>query len=465
MPSSVRYPGRLCSFKKQVFVMNHFDESPSTAGNTAPRILVDAFNLALPHGSGIKTYGITLLEAYHRLGFPVDILTAEPGVSGKSPLLDEVILFERRRDKYRGLMSHRWLQPLRDIWRLVSWPPVVEIAPRVTVPHPSDFLSRKKGELFQKLVNVPDIFHAANRLFSLVERPVRLRVPVSPDIWHRTTLLPIMVPGVKTITTIHDLIPLRLPFATLDNKKMFHKLVQWSVRHSDAIFTVSEHTKKDLVELYQVPENKVFVTYQACRFHRREENLNPEDDAAFLKSRRLEKDRFVLFLGNVEPKKNIKTLIRAMALLDPAYKLAIVGRKAWLWKDQLRELDGYLGKYRYEFLDYLPNDELSIMLRNATCLIFPSLYEGFGLPVLEAMNHGCPVICSNVSSLPEVGGDAVEYVDPYRHEDIRLALERVIYSPERRETMRALGYKQARRFSPENYDRRLQAAYEKILAG
>jgi len=197
-----------------------------------------------------------------------------------------------------------------------------------------------------------------------------------------------------------------------------------------------------------VPEDKIHVTYQTCRFQNQQSlPQNSTDDEVFLKAKRLTKDKYVLFLGNIEPKKNIKALIRAMAYIDPSYKLAIVGRKAWLWENQLKDLDGYLGRYRYEFLDYLPNAELSILLRNATCLVFPSIYEGFGLPVLEAMNHCCPVICSRV-----------------RHEDIRDALEALIRSPDKRDAMRAAGHKQARLFSPENYDRRLQAAYDAVLS-
>ncbi len=443
--------------------------SPNSSGDVSRRILVDAFNLALQKGSGIKTYGMTLLEAYHRLGYSVDVLTANPYVSGKSPLLDEVKLFEQYH-KSTGWLNRPLLRAVRDNIRigvrLLKKPPAVTVTPHVTVPNPGDFLSRKKGVLYESLVNVPDVFHSANRLFALTGQAVRLKLPTPPDIWHRTTLLPVHVAGAKNITTIHDLIPLRVPFATLDDKKVFHHLVQWNIRHSDAILTVSEHTKKDLMALYQVPEDKIHVTYQTCRFNGNLDRMSAEeDDQIFLQAKRLQKDRYVLFLGNIEPKKNIKALIRAMAFIDSGYKLAIVGRKAWLWQDQLKELDAYLGKYRYEFLDYLPQEELSILLRNATCLVFPSIYEGFGLPVLEAMNHGCPVICSSVSSLPEVGGNAVEYVDPYQPQEIRQALESLIRSPEKRATLRALGYKQAQLFSPENYDRRLQAAYEKILSG
>jgi len=445
--------------------MNQTGPASGSARDPSPRILVDTYNLALRNGSGIKTYGITLLEAYRRLGYAVDVLTANADVTGRSPLLDDVLLFEQREQRKKTWLDIPGVRAFRQALNLIRKPPVAKITPRVTVANPGDFLSQSKGTLYQKVANVPDIFHAANRLFAVTGQPVRLKLPSPMDVWHRTTLLPVHVEGVKSITTIHDLIPLRVPFATLDDKKMFHRLVRWNVNHSDAIFAVSEHTKKDLVELYQVPEDKIHVTYQTCRFHNQQSvPQNSTDDEVFLKAKRLTKDKYVLFLGNIEPKKNIKALIRAMAYIDPSYKLAIVGRKAWLWENQLKDLDGYLGRYRYEFLDYLPNAELSILLRNATCLVFPSIYEGFGLPVLEAMNHGCPVICSRVSSLPEVGGEAVEYVDPYRHEDIRDALEALIRSPDKRDAMRAAGHKQARLFSPENYDRRLQAAYDAVLS-
>jgi len=162
--------------------MNQTGPASGSARDPSPRILVDTYNLALRNGSGIKTYGITLLEAYRRLGYAVDVLTANADVTGRSPLLDD---------------------------------PVAKITPRVTVANPGDFLSQSKGTLYQKVANVPDIFHAANRLFAVTGQPVRLKLPSPMDVWHRTTLLPVHVEGIKSITTI---------FATLDDKKMFHRL-------------------------------------------------------------------------------------------------------------------------------------------------------------------------------------------------------------------------------------------------
>ena len=157
------------------------------------------------------------------------------------------------------------------------------------------------------------------------------------------------------------------------------------------------------MEIYGVPEEKIKVTYQS--FKGADIEVNQNDAAVYLKSKKLITQKYILFVGNIEPKKNIKQLIRAFAYIKKGYKLAIVGHKAWMSDSQLVGLKSYLSKKDYVMLDYVTEEELAVLYSNAFCMVFPSLYEGFGLPVLEAMQNNCPVICSNVSSLPEVAGD------------------------------------------------------------
>ena len=114
-------------------------------------------------------------------------------------------------------------------------------------------------------------------------------------------------------------------------------------------------------------------------------------------------------------------------------------------------------------MDFIDDDELAVLYRNASCLVFPSLYEGFGLPVLEAMQYNCPVICSGTTSLPEVAGDAALYIDPYDYKDIRNKISAVLKDPELRKSMIEKGKKRVEFFSPENYARRLENAYSKVL--
>ena len=432
-------------------------------------ILVDGFNLGLLKGSGIKTYGVTLLQAYQNMGCNVGIMTDNKSVDGKLKILDEVQYFDQQFQKPASFFDRKLIRHARDLTRIWLKPKGHEIVPAVTSPDPQNYLSQVAGRDYQYLINIKDVFHAANRLFGATRKLTTLKLPRQPDIWHMTTPLPLKIPGVKTVITVHDLIPLKAPFTTLDIKTHFYHLFKWAVHSADMILSVSEHTKKDIIDIYDVPEEKIQVTYQTYR--RPEYVEDASFDPVYLKSKKLKSQKYILFVGNIEPKKNIKALITAMGFIDSEYKLAIVGRKAWLAEDQLVDLDKYLAtkdgdklKKRYVFLDYVSESELAVLYRNATCLVFPSLYEGFGLPVLEAMQNDCPVICSRMSSLPEVAGDAALYVDPYRHAEIRDQIETLISNPERRQKLIEKGRQRVDFFSPDNYVTRLNNAYT-TLAG
>ncbi|MCF6300188.1 MAG: glycosyltransferase family 4 protein [Proteobacteria bacterium] len=424
-------------------------------------ILVDGFNLGLTQGSGIKTYGMTLLDAYASIGHKVGILTDNSSVDGKNSLLDEINFFDQQHVRQSSFFDHQYIRNLRDLSHTFLRPTGNEIIPKVTLPNPQNYLSKVSGDKYQYLANISDVFHSANRLFGALGKNTTIKMPHTPDIWHMTTPLPIKVPGVKTVITIHDLIPLKVPFTTLDIKNNFYYLFKWAVKYADLILSVSEHTKKDIMEFFDVPEEKIKVTYQSYKQTHRE--VDDEFVEIYLQSKELESERYILFVGNIEPKKNIKSLITAMAFLDEGYKLAIVGKKAWMADQQLNGIDKYLYKEQYVFLDYVNEIELSILYKNALCLVFPSLYEGFGLPVLEAMQNDCPVLCSGITSLPEVAGDAALYVDPYDYTDVRDKLKAIIANPEMRQDMIKKGRKQVDFFSPANYVDRLNDAYESIL--
>lgn len=424
-------------------------------------ILVDGFNLGLKKGSGIKTYGMTLLDAYEALDHEVGILLDNNYVSGKNALLDEVTLFDQDEIKPKSLFNFLWLKRLKNLSHLIKKRKGNLVVPKITEPDPENYLSHVGGKKYDYIENIGDVFNSANRLFAVTKKITKIKVKNTPDIFHLTTPWPIKVPGAKTVVTIHDLIPLKVPFTTLDLKEHFYELFKWAAHSADLILSVSEHTKKDIMEIYGVAEEKIKVTYQS--YKGAEIKLNPADTAVYLNSKGLDSEKYILFVGNIEPKKNIKQLIRAFAYIKKGYKLAIVGHKAWMSKSQLVGLKSYLKKKEYVMLDYVTEEELAMLYSNAFCMVFPSLYEGFGLPVLEAMQNNCPVICSDRSSLPEVGGDAVLYVDPYKFSDIRNQLDKLIANPELRQEMITKGQKRVEFFSPENYAKRLQEAYSGLI--
>lgn len=425
-------------------------------------ILVDGFNLNLKKGSGIKTYGMTLLDAYATMGQDVSVLLDNQFTSGKNSILDEVNLFDQEEIRPVKRFNPEWMRKAKALGHLLGSRHSHLITPKITEPDPLNYLSQVADSRYSHIENVPDVFHAANRLFAVTKKVTTIKPKEKVDVFHLTTPWPVKVAGAQSVITIHDLIPLKVPFTTLDMKNHFYQLFKWAANSADMIFSVSEHTKKDIIDIYGVPENKIHVTYQS--YKKSETLTTEEDDAIYLKSKKLDAQKYVLFVGNIEPKKNIKALIQAMAYIPKGYKLAVVGRKAWMHEGQLSDLTRYLKKKEYVFLDYVSEEELSMLYKNALCMVFPSLYEGFGLPVLEAMAHDCPVICSNVSSLPEVGGDAALYVNPYKFTEIRDKLKLVISNEELRRGMIEKGRKRVEFFSPENYVKRLGQAYEKLYS-
>lgn len=429
-----------------------------------PNILVDSFNLALQHGSGIKTYGATLLDAYQRLDYQVGIFADNKFIQGKNPIIDEVMFFDQQFHLPKQRFYARYWNYYRDLSQLWKSKPVSSFPLNVTSPNLNNYLSKAAAEnKYSYVCNAYDAFHSANRLYSVFKRPVKFHLKKKPDIWHMTTPLPIIIKGAKTVITIHDLIPLKVPFTTLDIKNNFYYLFKWACESADLILAVSEQTKKDIIEIYQVPEEKIKVTWQSVKAINSHTYGDNDFDMKYLSANRIKKEKYVLFVGNIEPKKNIKSLITAMSFVNPTIKLVIVGKKAWLWEDQLKNLHKYLDDERVVFMDFVDDDELAVLYKNASCLVFPSIYEGFGLPVLEAMQYECPVICSGITSLPEVAGDAALYIDPYDYKDIRSKIISVINNPELRNEMIKKGKKRVEFFSHENYAKRLESAYSQIL--
>jgi glycosyltransferase involved in cell wall biosynthesis len=254
----------------------------------------------------------------------------------------------------------------------------------------------------------------------------------------------------RLVVTIYDLSFITHPDLHLP-ANVAHCLAgtRLAIEHADAIIAISEHTRRDLIERLAAPAERITVTPLAhdASFVR---VADPRRLAAVRKRYRLP-EHFILFLGALEPRKNLPRLIEAYATLPAELrrdvKLVVAGMSGWL-NDSVHGRVGELGLEKsVHFAGYVHADDLSAVYSLATTLAYPSLYEGFGLPVLEAMASGCPVVASRVASLPEVGGDAAVYVEPRDVDAIRLALHDVVGDTERRREMRASGLALAGRFS------------------
>jgi glycosyltransferase involved in cell wall biosynthesis len=276
----------------------------------------------------------------------------------------------------------------------------------------------------------------------------------------------VLPPAIRcpSVVTIHDTIHLTFP-QYLPNRAAYAyaKASMWSAaRRSNRILTVSEASKRDILHFFNVPPDKVVVIPNAIdeRFSREPK----EEDVARVRERYQLEQRFVLYVGNIKPHKNLVRLIEAFHVLRrdglDDLKLLIIGDEISKLPALRRAVHEHKLHKHVRFLGYLQDDTLAILYRLAALFVFPSLYEGFGLPPLEAMASGTPVVTSNVSSLPEVTGDAAVLVDPYSIPAIVDGMRRVLSDPALAAEMRRKGLLRAREFSWERSVVKIRGVYQ-----
>lgn len=421
------------------------------------RICIDGFNLGLPKGSGIATYARRLTEALSAMGHRPQILYGPSGGLGANKLLNEVALYDAHKSPLLPLRRRFWRASLSFRGaRARPVEPTGEIIGRPTDMRADAIWA--SSEIFQR-ANLGFILNRRFTPIAFAETASVLR----PEVIHWTCPLPLRDPKAPNLYTLHDLVPLRLPYATLDNKRAFYALVQGICRTADHIVTVSETSKQDIIRVFGVPEARISNTYQCAspRFTVEAVGSGAEQDVegAF----GLEWGGYFLFYGAIEPKKNLARVIEAYLSARVSAPLVIVGARAWLDDDELGLVsDEMVGSGRIKRYDFLPEGLLARLIMGARAVLFPSLYEGFGLPVLEAMQLGAPVLASTGGALPEVAGDAAILVDPFDVGAIKRAIRALDGDAALRADLSARGLQRARQFSPQAYQARLTGLYERL---
>lgn len=422
------------------------------------RVAVDGFNLSLERGTGVATYGRNLCQMLKHLGAEVDILYGAAIKAKYDDLLKEVMFFDMRPPSIHKII--RTLKTFRAIgWRNRHTAFRIPVTGAVVTQGVAGRLPP-----FDRLWNAYRVFDRAQVKFDLFGSLQRVRLPQPPDVMHWTYPLAVRSPGVPNIYTIHDLVPLRLPYTTLDRKAGYLKLLQWIARTADHIVTVSEASKRDIVQLLGVPEHRVTNTYQAVHLPRDLLEMGDDEVADTVAAvHGLEPRSYFLFYGAIEPKKNIGRIIEAFLSAGTNAELVIVGAKAWRSVAETRLLEGpSSSERRIRRIDYLPFSMLVKMIRAARAVVFPSLYEGFGLPVLEAMALGTPVIASKTAAVPEVAGDAALLVDPYSTDEIAQAMRSLDQDDDLCFELVRRGRLRAELFSEAQYMARLRDLYARI---
>jgi glycosyltransferase involved in cell wall biosynthesis len=270
----------------------------------------------------------------------------------------------------------------------------------------------------------------------------------------------------RSVVTIHDCIHLMFP-QYLPNRLAYayaRASISMASRRATRVLTVSESSKRDILRFVDVPAGKIDVIYNAYdeRFAR-----EPKEEVVHRVRERYQlHDEFVLYAGNVKPHKNLERLIDAFHIVRQRgldhLKLVLIGDEISRYTALRRAVHRHQLHPFVRFLGYMPQEALAVMYRLAGVFVFPSIYEGFGLPPLEAMASGTPVVTSNVSSLPEVAGDAAILVDPYDAHAIADGIERVLTDESLRRDLRQRGIARAKQFSWESSVRKVRDIYGQV---
>jgi glycosyltransferase involved in cell wall biosynthesis len=269
----------------------------------------------------------------------------------------------------------------------------------------------------------------------------------------------------RAVVTVHDLGYLHFPQAHPPLARLYLDLsTRWNVRAAAHVIADSHATQDDLVRRYAARPDKISVVYPG-----RDESLRRVHDAAaieIVKRRYGIAGEYLLYLGTLQPRKNLARLITAFSALRPApsnLQFVIAGAKGWLYADIFAQAKQLELQDRVLFPGRIADEDKAALISGAVALVFPSLYEGFGLPVVEAMQCGTPVICSNTSSLPEVAGDAALQVDPLDIEALAQAMRQLLDDAALRRTLVERGYAQAARFSWAACAARVLSAIESVM--
>lgn len=313
----------------------------------------------------------------------------------------------------------------------------------------------KKIEIEENIFFPRRLFNKLNYIFSY-----NLFFKKKKEIYHFFSFkIPKKIKG-KVVVTIHDMIYKIYPETTqIKNMDKFDKEINHSIIMSDKIIAVSEATKKDILRYFNISEKKIEVIYPGV-----EDELYK---TYIFKKQSIKKykigTKYILFLGTLEPRKNIVNIIKSFERANlKEIKLVITGGKGWKYEEIFEAYKNSPCKDKIQMLDYIAEEDKIALYKGAELFIFPSLYEGFGMPVLEAMAAGTPVITSNISSLPEVAGDAAILVNPYDIDEISKAIKNIIGDEVLKKEMIRKGLEQAKKFTWENSVKKLEKIYSEL---
>lgn len=287
------------------------------------------------------------------------------------------------------------------------------------------------------------------------------------DVLHSPNYItPLIKIGFKVIVTIHDLAFILFPEKfTIIKRILYSKMIPIFIRISDLVIADSESTKKDILKLFRIEEKKVFVTYVSYPDYYNH-SIDRSKAKDIVKKYGIERD-YILYVGMIEPRKNIISLLKAFVEIDKDLELdlVIVGKKGWYFKEIEQYMESTVNlrlKNKIIFTGYIPEHKLKYFYKLALMFTYPTLYEGFGLPPLQAMACGTPVITSNISSLPEVVGDAAIKINPDDLGELKNSIRCLYKNEEKRDKLIKKGLENAKKFSLEKVALNVLSVYNSL---
>ena len=338
----------------------------------------------------------------------------------------------------------------------------VLFAPKDLVNPRLNFLSEHK--------NICSIFpeNQLNKTFKGLWRTINMEKSIIKngiDLYHGLSneIPRIRNKNIPYVVTIHDLIFKRFPrnYRTID-RRIYNIKYKYAVKHSDLIIAISEQTKKDIIEFYKIDPDKIKVVYQSC--HKNFRKNHKQEELEIVKDKFNLPEEFLLNVGTIETRKNLISLINAMDLMKIDIPLVVVGKKTAyknFLKIQIKKLN--FDPNKIIFLDNVSINELPAIYKLSSLFVYPSIFEGFGIPILESLYCKTPVISSNGSSLSEAGGPHSKYIDPDNYEEFAFQIEECLTNETLRIEMIKMGFKHAQKFNPKKISKNLIDAYQSLF--
>lgn len=430
------------------------------------KILIDTRNLSLLDGTGIATYARNLAYIIKDLNYEVGLLLDRKKNFQKNEKLNEINFYDDKSYNtyykyFKNLKS--FLPYFNSKYFNLNKDKVIN----------TDYF-RNFYPFYNFLTNSNNIIEISRIKFSLYSQLTNLipnnKIDDCIDIYHSTSPLPILLKGKINICTIHDIIPLEYPYFTDDHKNNYYKLIKKILKNYNHIISVSDVTKKSLINFFDIEEKKITTTHQSVHIPENIKSLDikSENFSLFLDKFSLKAKNYFIVYGTIERRKNILKIISSfLSIPNKNFKLVIIGKLGHHADKELETLsdlkNNKLNRQKILFFNYLKRDILLNLIKGSKAIINASFAEGFGLQLLEGMNLGVPVIASNIRAHQEIGGDASLYVDPASEEQITKAMIDIIDNEQLVNQLVDKGYKQSKLFTKEIVQSKVASVYSQFI--